>query len=73
MDYLSSKNDRTSSRKICFDLKKIMEATRNRGDYQDKVSKKRVSCVTWKFAADASKFAVTINQTATKQIKNDKD
>ena len=50
-----------------------MEASRNRGDYQDKVSKKRISCVTWKFAADSSKFAVTINQTATKQIKNDKD
>jgi hypothetical protein len=73
MDYLASKNDKTSVRKICFDLAKIMDAKRNRGDYTDKASKKRVSCVTWKFAADSSKFAVTINQTTTKQIKNDKD
>ena len=73
MEYLASKNDKTSVRKICFDLAKIMDAKRNRGDYTDKVSKKRDSCVTWKFAADSSKFAITINQTATKQLKNDKN
>ena len=73
MDYLSSKNDKTSVRKICLDLAKIMEAKRNRGDYTDKVTKKRISCVTWKFAADSSKFSITINQTATKQINNEKD
>ena len=73
MDYLASKNDKTTVRKICLDLKKTMDAYRNRGDYQDKVTKKRVSCVTWKFKADTTKFAITIDQKGTKQITDEEN
>jgi hypothetical protein len=73
MDYLKAIRDFRSLKKVCFDLKKMLNARKVPGTVNDKLGKK-TSCPTWRFKGFKNKEDFMVTTTLDqKQIEGKKD
>ena len=59
MEYLKAIRDFRSLKKVCFDLRKMLDAKKVSGYVNDKLGKEK-SCPTWRFKEDRENFIVTL-------------
>jgi hypothetical protein len=73
MEYLKAIRDFRSLKKVCFDLKKMLNARKVPGTVNDKLGKK-TSCPTWRFPEKRENFKIiTISHQKLPQIEDKKD
>ena len=58
MDYLKAIRDFRPMKKVCFDLRKMLNARKVQGTVRDKFGKEK-SCPTWHFPEDRKNFIIT--------------
>ena len=58
MDYLKAIRDFRPMKKVCFDLRKMLNARKAQGTVRDKFGKEK-SCPTWHFPEDRKNFIIT--------------
>ena len=71
MEYLKASRDFRSMKKVCFDLRKMLDANKVTGYVNDKLGKEK-SCPTWRFKEDRENFIVTLTPEQ-EQIEDKKD
>ena len=75
MEYLNAIRDFRTMKKVCFDLKKMLNAKKVPGTVNDKLGKK-TSCPTWRFKGLKNKedfFITTSTYQKLPQIEDKKD